>query len=76
MRVFKLEGQNWVAAIHDGAEKEGERVGWEVIQFDTQPAGTIQRISYRPAGWLHNASVQELIEALLEGETVRARWRE
>ena len=78
MRLFKFDGKHWTAAIHDGSHKDGNggKIGWEVIQFDTQPSGSVQRISYRPAGWLNNASVQELIEALREGESVRARWRD
>ena len=75
MRTFTSEdGKSWIARIHDGQEDAGgqERVGWEVIQFDTEPPGTIQRISYRPSGWLNHASIQELIAALLEGEIGRA----
>jgi hypothetical protein len=77
IRTFSSEdGRTWIARIHDGidSQPENERAGWEVIQFDTNPPG-IQRISYRPAGWLHNASIQELIAALQEGETVRASWK-
>ena len=73
MRTFKLDGKNWVAQIHDGTNKEAS-IGWEVIQFDTEPGGATQKISYRPAGWLGNASIQELIDALKEGESVRTTW--
>lgn len=79
MRTFKSEdGKSWVAKIHDGldAAEAGEaRTGWEVIQFDTEPPGSFQRITYRPSGWLNNATMQELIEALKEGDTVRASWK-
>jgi hypothetical protein len=75
MRTFKLDGKSWVAQIHDGTEKP-DTIGWEVVQFDTEPGSAVQRISYRPAGWLNNASIQELIDALREGESVRASWRE
>ena len=71
MRSFKLDGQNWIAQIHDGKEAS---LGWEVIQFDTEPGGSTQKISFRPAGWLGNASIQELIDALKEGDSVRASW--
>lgn len=75
MRQFKAEdGQTWDVKIHDGVEIRrpvDERTGWEVIEFD---AGTVQRITYRPAGWLANASIQELIAALQEGESVRSHW--
>jgi hypothetical protein len=78
MRLFKLDGKNWVAHVPGSAAKEGNggRAGWEVIQFDTDPSGSTQRITYRPAGWLTQASIQDLIDALREGETVRAAWRE
>jgi hypothetical protein len=79
MRNFKSEdGKTWVARIHDGLDAKAgvdTRTGWEVIQFDTEPPGSYQRITYRPSGWLHNASLQELIQALKEGETVRASWK-
>jgi hypothetical protein len=79
MRIFKADGKNWIAHLHDAPDASGsidERVGWEVIQFDTQPPGSVQRITYRPAGWLQNASIADLIDALREGDTVRAAWRE
>ena len=78
MRNFKLDGKEWVAQIHDPATNPTRPVtvqaGWEVIQFDTHPPGNITKVTYRPPGWLTNASIQELIEALKEGETVRASW--
>ena len=80
MRVFSSDdGKTWVAKLHDGmaASASAEsRTGWEVIQFDSQPAGTYQRITYRPSGWLNNATVQDLIAALREGESVRAKWQD
>ena len=79
MRIFKSQdGSSWVAKIHDGNEESAgvdNRTGWEVIQFETDPPGTIQRITYRPSGWLNDATIQELIAALHEGETVRAHWK-
>ena len=77
MRLFKFDGKSWIAQLHDGAESIGSitvRVGWEVVQFDTQPSGTVQRIAYRPSGWLQKASIKELIDAMREGESVRAAW--
>jgi hypothetical protein len=35
-----------------------------------------QRLVYRPAGWLTQASTIELAAALEEGVFVRARWGE
>ena len=78
MRIFKVDGKEWVAQLHDLPQEKAaaqSRAGWEVIQFDTQPSGTIQRISYRPAGWLAQATINDLIEALREGETVRANYK-
>ena len=79
MRTFVSEdGRNWVARIHDGADKSAgvdHRTGWEVIQFDAEPGGNFQRITYRPSGRLNNASIQDLVAALKEGESVRASWK-
>ena len=77
MRVFKFNGKEWIAQIHDGLEQDDgaeTRVGWEVVQFDTKAGGSVQRIAYRPAGWLQKASIDELVDALHEGDTVRAAW--
>jgi uncharacterized membrane protein len=80
MKIFSFDGKDWVAQLHHGPTKDngaiGRRAGWEVVQFDTRPPGTSQRISYRPPGWLSNATIAELIEALREGETIRANWHE
>lgn len=79
MRTFTSEdGTVWVARLHDGLAESGNggRAGWEIIEFDSKPPGVIQRISYRPSGWLDNATIQELIAALREGEAVRAKWRD
>lgn len=79
MRIFKTQdGSSWVAKLHDGLEEKADvhsRVGWEVIQFETDSPGSVQRITYRPSGWLSNATIQDLIAALQEGETVRAVWK-
>jgi hypothetical protein len=79
MRSFKSEdGKTWIARIHDGAEETAapeERTGWEVVQFDSEVPGNFQKITYRPSGWLSNASIHELIEALKEGEAVRTSWK-
>ena len=77
MRLFKLDGKDWVAQLHDLPDEKAApepRPGWEVIQFDTRPSGTTQRISYRPVGWLAQATIEELIDALREGESVRATF--
>jgi hypothetical protein len=79
MKTFKVDGKDWIAHIHDGPEQSAKvevRAGWEVVQFDTHPPGSVQRITYRPAGWLSQATIRDLIEALKEGETVRANWNQ
>lgn len=79
MRIFKIDGKQWIAQLHDlpAAKPAVEpRAGWEVVQFDTQPSSHTQRISYRPVGWLAQASIAELIDALREGESVRVCWHE
>jgi hypothetical protein len=79
MRSFESEdGKTWVARIHDGMNEQAgvdSRTGWEVIQFDSEAGGSFQKISYRPSGWLNDASIQELIDALKEGEAVRTSWK-
>lgn len=77
MRVFKVQdGTSWTARVEAGAEAPtGERrAGWEAVLFESSPAGGAARLVYRPAGWLTGATLQELLSALAEGETVRARW--
>lgn len=79
MRTFTSEdGTIWVARLHDGLSDAGSevRVGWEIIEFDTRTPGSTQRIAYRPSGWLNNATIQELIAALREGDAVRAKWQD
>ena len=50
-----------------------KRVGWEAVVFETDPPG-VQRVVYRPAGWLSLATPTELTAALDEAEAVRTRW--
>lgn len=80
MRTFTSEdGLTWTARLHDGiaeAASNQKRVGWEIIEFDPARSGTTQRIAYRPPGWLLNASLRELIDALREADAVRAAWRQ
>jgi hypothetical protein len=79
MRVFKVaDGTSWVAEVHDGVDVDAgaaaDRAGWEVILFSADPAAVVQRLVYRPAGWLAQATLDELVAALEEGAAVRARW--
>jgi len=79
MRVFtSQDGKRWIAKIHDGRPEAAgvdHRTGWEIIEFDCEPSGGYQKITYRPSGWLYDASIQDLIAALKEAESVRANWK-
>jgi len=77
MRVFKLaDGTSWIARLHDGAEESvlEERVGWEAILIESDPVAAVQRLVYRPSGWLSVATPADLATALEEAHTVRSRW--
>jgi hypothetical protein len=78
MRVFKVaDGTSWTAKLHDpGPPADGKRTGWEAILFEVIPAASAQRLVYRPAGWLQDASPADLVEALEEGVAIRVRWGE
>jgi hypothetical protein len=79
MRTFTLEdGTTWTVRLHDGIAQvvaNRSRIGWEIIEFDPESPTTLQRIAYRPPGWLLNASLRELIDALREADAVRSNWR-
>jgi hypothetical protein len=77
MRIFRIaDGTSWVARLHDGAGGNGvePRSGWEAVVFDASVHELAQRLVYRPAGWLENATPAELADALEEGLAVRLRW--
>jgi hypothetical protein len=78
MRIFKVaDGTSWVARLHDRSDSSSaNRIGWEAILFEATPGSVAQRLVYRPAGWLKDASVSELAAALDEGFAVRVRWGE
>jgi hypothetical protein len=77
MRYFKThDGKLWCIRLEDGladASAFPGRVGWEALLFDTVPSA-LQKVVYRPAGWLPMATPDELARALAEAEVVRARW--
>lgn len=77
MKYFKSQDDRiWKVRLDNGlADAAGlsKRVGWEAVLFETVPAG-IQRIVYRPAGWLDIARAEDLGKALQEAESVRTRW--
>lgn len=78
MRVFaSADGRSWSVRLYDGPQDGGIRaagVGWEAVLFEDVGDGSVQRIAYRPAGWLAAASAEDLRAALHESEAVRARW--
>jgi hypothetical protein len=79
MRVFKVaDGTSWIAKLDvaEHASAEPPRTGWEAIVFEMDALTGRQRLVYRPSGWLEGASIDDLVEALEEGLTVRARWGE
>lgn len=72
MREFRAEdGQAWRARLEAGPTADG---AWEIVLFEPHTEAEMQRIVYRPSGWLQSAAVQELIAALQEAEAVRTRW--
>ena len=78
MRMFvTADGRSWSARIYDGPQGDEIRapgVGWEAVLFEQPAEGAVQRLVYRPAGWLAAAGIDELRDALEQSEAVRARW--
>lgn len=75
MRVFKVaDGSSWTARVQEGTESAEPRVGYDSIVFESDPVADTLRLVYRPAGWLNDATVGDLVSALEEGVIVRARW--
>lgn len=73
MREFQSsDGHAWRARIEEGSAPGG--AAWEIVLFEPDTEGAVQRIVYRPAGWLQSAAIQDLISALGEAEAVRTRW--
>jgi hypothetical protein len=79
MRYFKTkDGKLWSIRLDDGladVSAIGARVGWEALLWETIPSG-VQKVVYRPAGWLPEASVDDLARALADAESVRSHWEE
>jgi hypothetical protein len=74
MREFQADdGRAWRARLDVTPGAEGG--SWEIVLFEPGSDAEVQRIVYRPSGWLRHAAVQELIAALEEAEAVRTRWR-
>jgi len=68
------DGRNWSVRLDDGSQADGNGVGWELIIFEDRDNPSVQRFTYRPAGWFGRATEAELRAALEESEAVRARW--
>ena len=75
MRTFAAQdGAIWSVRLDEGQTRALHRpakAGWEALLFET--AGT-QKVAFRPVGWLTQASLADLNQALREAETVRTRW--
>ena len=76
MRVFTSEdGRSWTAVAVEGQELQNPaEFGWQAVLFRSVEPAPLERIAYRPVGWLAAASPEELREALAGADGVRARW--
>ncbi len=76
MRVFTSDdGRSWTAVPVEVQELPGPvAFGWQAVLFRTVVPESAERIVYRPVGWLTEATPEQLREALLEADNVRARW--
>lgn len=78
MRTFTTgDDKVWSVRVYDGSfGKVGQGVvGWEALLFECQSEDSVERLAFRPVGWLEGASVVELERALHEAGLVRASWR-
>jgi hypothetical protein len=76
MRTFTTaDGRRWSVWLDGTAAPRGSGsgIGWEALIFAAEDP-PVQRIAYRPVGWLAAAADTDLREALLEGDSVRAAW--
>lgn len=73
IRFISEDGRAWSAVVHDGPMQQPEVVGWEAVVFDADLE--IQRIVFRPAGWLASATEIDLRVALDASEAIRTRWQ-
>lgn len=78
MRAFtSADGRRWSVRLYDGPQDDrirGAGVGWEAVLFESEGEGTVQRLAFRPVGWLAAAGPEELRSALEQSEAVRTRW--
>jgi hypothetical protein len=76
MKVFKVaDGTSWTVRVEErDSSTEPQRAGWETVVFEDTVHATVQRLVYRPPGWLRQATPGELAAALEESVAVRLRW--
>jgi hypothetical protein len=77
MRVFKVsDGSSWTVRVHEEESDAGDasRAGWDAIVFEGTVHDAVQRLVYRPHGWLQDATPGDLAAALEESVAVRLRW--
>lgn len=78
MRYFQSQdGKTWSLRLDNALARTSgfsERVGWEAILFETVPPSDVQKIVFRPAGWLDLASAADMAAALQDAVAVRTRW--
>ncbi len=76
MRVFTSDdGRSWTAVPIEVKEIPGPvAFGWQAVVFRTVGTASMERIIYRPVGWLPDATPEDLRVALQEADGVRARW--
>ena len=78
MRYFhSQDGRTWTLRLDNAlAQTSGfsERVGWEAVLFETVPPSDVQKIVFRPAGWLDVATAGDMATALNDAVAVRTRW--
>jgi hypothetical protein len=78
MRLFTSDdGRPWIARLFDGDDAQQQvttKFGWEAVLFEGAPPTGDQSLAFRPAGWLLQATTDDLLKALQESEWVRTRW--
>jgi hypothetical protein len=76
MRTFTTaDGRRWSVWLDGtgGGRGGAPGVGWVALIFAAEDP-PVQRIAYRPVGWLAAAADADLQDAVLEGDSVRAAW--
>ncbi len=76
MRVFTSEdGRSWTAVALETQQLPAPAgFGWQAVLFRGVGGDPTERIAYRAVGWLAEATAEDLRAALIEADSVRARW--